>query len=196
MTHPLWAWIRMSGIKMWWWLWMDGDYLWNWCQICGNYNLFFINIFRKISNGFTPRPPLFILCQKWHPFKPQRLIKLHFLITLCSYICRIEFSRNVTPTIYLNIFSNFCQNIFNPHFPIFINRFDPPQSNFGVWPTNKLRDVNLNRQCFFNQHEETQQQEIWHKLKSGGTVNFLLGTIFDLAVSKLVVIISFLHNRT
>ena len=155
-----------SGMKMLWWLWMDGDRLWNWSQICDNYNLFFINIFRNISNGFTPRPPLFILCQKWRPFKSQSLIKLHFPITPCSYICRIAFSRNVTPTIYLNVFSNFWKIIFNPHFPIFINRFDPSHSNFGVWPTNKLRDVNLNRQCFFNQHEEMQQQETWPKLKS------------------------------
>ena len=33
-------------------------------------------------------------------------------------------------------------------------------------------------------------------ISSLGTVDFLLGTIFNLAVTKFVVIMSFLHNRT
>ena len=193
MTHPLWAWIQMSGMKLHWWLWLNGSHLWNWSQICGNYILLFIKIFRNISTGFTPRPPLFILCQKWRPLKPQNLMKLYFLITPCSYICRIVFSRNVTPTFYPNIFSNFWKPIFSPHFPLFINRFHPPQGYFGVWPTNNLGYVNLNRQCFYNQHDQTRQHNIIWSL---GTVDFLLGTIFDLAVTKFVVLTSFLHNRT
>ena len=167
MAHPLWTWTRMSGMKLWWWLWMNGNHLWNWSQICGNYNLFFINIFRTISYVFIPRPALFILCQTWRPLKLRNLIKLHFLITPFSYICRIAFSRNVTPTIYPNIFSSFWQPIFNPHFPRFINRFDPPQANFGVWQRNNLRYLNLNRQCFFNPHDQTRQQQTWHQFKPG-----------------------------
>ena len=50
---------------------------------------------------------------------PKNLIKFHFLMTTCSYIFKIVVSRNETPTIYSNIFWNFCQPIFNPHFPIF-----------------------------------------------------------------------------
>ena len=78
MTHPLWTWIRMSGMKLWWWLWMNGNRLWNWSQIGGNYNLFLIKILINISNGFTLRPLVLILCQKWRPLKQQNFIKISY----------------------------------------------------------------------------------------------------------------------
>ena len=167
MTHPLWTLIRMSGMKLWRWLWMNGNQLWNWSQIGGSYNLFFINIFRNIFSGFTLRPFVFILCQKWLPLKPQKLIKLHFLITPCSYSCRIAFSRNVTPTIY-PIFSRISDNLFSTHtFHFLLTDLIHHKATLMSDQQTTFVMLTSTDNAFFNRHDQARQQQTWHQLKPG-----------------------------
>ena len=53
-------------------------------------------------------------------------------ISICSYVSWVQLSRNISLTNTVNIFSNFSNSAFHASFLVFINLFDPLQSDWCV----------------------------------------------------------------
>ena len=57
-------------------------------------------------------------------------------ISICSYVSWVQLSRNISLTNTVNIFSNFSNSAFHTSFPVFINAFDPLQSDWRMSATD------------------------------------------------------------